>query len=70
MLQALLQAELQALLEARLRAKPEAELPTLLQAEIHPPWRRGDGGGSYDLHKTQRNLEEEKRIRTKGKWVG
>jgi hypothetical protein len=78
MLQALLQAELQAQLEALLRGQPQAEprakpgalLPALLQAEIHPPWPRGDGGGSYDLLKTQRNLEEKNISRPRGSGWG
>jgi hypothetical protein len=78
MLQALLQAELQALLEALPRAQPQvepraklgAQLPALLQAEFHPPWRRGDGGGSIDLDKTQRNLEEKNVSRPRGSGSG
>jgi hypothetical protein len=78
MLQALLQAELQALLEALPRAQPQVELraklgaqhQALLQAEFHPPWRRGDGGGSIDLHKTQRNLEEKNVSRPRGSGSG
>ena len=82
MLQALLQAELQALLEAllqaQLRAQPHAEpraklgaqLPALLQADFHPPWPRGDGGGSYDVHKTPRNLDQKNVSRPRGSGLG
>ena len=78
MLQALLQAELQALLEALLQAQPRAQpqaklgaqLPALLQAEFHPPWRRGDGGGSYDLHKSQRNIDKKHICRLRGSGLG
>jgi len=74
MLRALLQAELQTLLEALLQAQPKAppraELPALLQAEIHPAWHRGDGGGSYDLHKTQRNLDKKHVSRPRGSGLG
>jgi hypothetical protein len=58
MLQALLQAELQAQLEA------------LLRAEFYPPWRRGDGGGSLDTHKTERNLEAKTVSRPRGSGLG
>jgi hypothetical protein len=70
MLQALLQAELQAQLEALLRAQPRAELPAMLQAEFHPPWPRGDEGGSIDPHKSQRNLEEKNVSRPRGSGLG
>ena len=58
MLQALLQAELQAQLEA------------LLRAEFYPPWRRGDGGGSLDTHKTERDLEAKTVSRPRGRGLG
>jgi hypothetical protein len=58
MLQALLQAELQAQLDA------------LLRAEFYPPWRRGDGGGSLDPHKSQRNPEAKNVSRPRGSGLG
>ncbi len=78
MLQALHQEELQAQLEALLPAKPQvqpraklgAQLPALLQAEFHPPGPRGDGGGSINPDKPQRNLEEKNVTRPRGSGLG
>jgi hypothetical protein len=58
MLQALLQAELQAQLDA------------LLRAEFYPPCARGDGGGSFNTHKTERNLEAKNVSRPRGRGLG